>query len=114
MNSDERIARLERVSKLFARAGRREHRRVRTLEEKALTAEEKIDIIIDFQIATEERFARNEEQFARNEERFAQLAEAQTQTQKRLDDFIDAQTRTEKRLDAFIEALGRDRNGHSS
>ncbi|HXI25004.1 MAG TPA: hypothetical protein VNG71_14165 [Pyrinomonadaceae bacterium] len=93
MNSEERIARLERLTKLFARAGRRERRRIGTVEEK-------IDIIIDFQIANEERFARNEEQFARNEERFAQLAEAQTQTQKR--------------LDALMQAIERDRNGHSS
>jgi hypothetical protein len=93
MNSDEGIARLGRVSKLFARAGRRERKRVRTVEEKVLTAEKRIDIIIDFQIATEERFAQNEE-------RFAQLAEAQTQTQKR--------------LDALIQAIERDRNGHSS
>jgi hypothetical protein len=85
MNSEERIARLERLTKLFARAGRRERRRIGTVEEK-------IDIIIDFQIA-------NEERFARNEERFAQLAEAQAQTQKR--------------LDSLIEAIGRDRNGRS-
>jgi hypothetical protein len=78
MNSEERIARPERLTKLFARAGRRERRRLGT-------AEEKIDIIIDFQIA--------------NEERFAQLADAQNQTQKR--------------LDALIEAIKRDRNGHS-
>lgn len=86
MNSEERIARLERLTTLFARAGRRERRRIGTVEEK-------IDIIIDFQIA-------NEERFARNEERFAQLAEAQTQTQKR--------------LDALMQAIERDRNGHSS
>lgn len=85
MNSEERIARLERLTKLFARAGRRERRRIGSVEEK-------IDIIIDFQIA-------NEERFARNEERFAQLAEAQAESQKR--------------LDAFIEAIERDRNGHS-
>jgi hypothetical protein len=78
MNSEERIARLERLTKLFARAGRRERRRIGTVEEK-------IDIIIDFQIA--------------NEERFAQLAEAQAQTQKR--------------LDALIQVIERDRNGHS-
>jgi len=86
MDSEDRITRLERLTKLFARAGRRERHRIRT-------SEEKIDIIIDFQIA-------NEERFARNEERFAQLAEAQAQTQKR--------------LDSLIEAIERDRNGHSS
>ena len=110
MNSDERIARLERVSKLFARAGRRERRRIRTVEEKVMTAEEKIDIIIDFQIATEERFARNEE-------RFAELAQAQAQTDRRIDkrfeELAEAQAQTEKRLNAFIEAIERDRNGHS-
>jgi hypothetical protein len=85
MNSEERIARLERLTKLFARAGRRARRRIGTVEEK-------IDIIIDFQIA-------NEERFARNEERFAQLAEQGD--------------RSQKRLDALIEAMERDRNGHS-
>ena len=105
MDSEERIARRERVSKLFPRAGRRERRRVRTLEGKVLTAEEKIDIIIDFQIATEERFARNEE-------RFAELMEAQAQTERRFAEMADAQSQTQRRLDAFIEAIQRDRNGH--
>jgi len=86
MNSEDRIARLERLTKHFAPAGRRERRRIGTVEDK-------IDIIIDFQIA-------NEERFARNEERFAQLAEAQSQTQER--------------LGSLIEAIERDRNGRSS
>ena len=84
MNSEERIARLERLTKLFARAGRRERRRIGTVEEK-------IDIIIDFQIA-------NEERFATLTETIRQLAEQGNQTQRR--------------LDAFIEAIQRDRNGH--
>ena len=104
MDSEERIARLERVSKPFPRAGRRELRRVRTLEGK-VTTEEKIDIIIDFQIATEGRFARNEE-------RFAELMEAQAQTERRFAEMADAQSQTQRRLDAFIEAIQRDRNGH--
>jgi|ERR1041384_2139260 hypothetical protein len=107
MNSEERIARLERLTKLFARAGRRERRRIGTVEEK-------IDIIIDFQIANEERFARNEERFARNEERFAELAEARAETDKRFAELADAQSQTQKGLNAFIEAIERDRNGHSS
>jgi uncharacterized protein YigA (DUF484 family) len=86
MNSEERIARLERLTKLFARAGRRERRRIGTVEEK-------IDIIIDFQIA-------NEERFATLTETIRQLAEQGNQTQRR--------------LDALIEAIERDRNGHSS
>jgi hypothetical protein len=85
MNSEERIARLERLTKLFARAGRRERRRIGTVEEK-------IDIIIDFQIA-------NEERFATLTETIRQLAEQGNQTQKR--------------LDALIQVIERDRNGHS-
>ena len=85
MNSEERIARLERLTKLFARAGRRERRRIGTVAEK-------IDIIIDFQIA-------NEERFATLTETIRQLAEQGNQTQKR--------------LDALIQVIERDRNGHS-
>jgi hypothetical protein len=85
MNSEERIARLERLTKLFARAGRRERRRIGTVEEK-------IDIIIDFQIA-------NEERFATLTETIRQLAEQGNQIQKR--------------LDALIQVIERDRNGHS-
>jgi hypothetical protein len=99
MNSEERIARLERLTKLFACAGRRERRRIGTVEEK-------LDIIIDFQIANEERFARNEERFARNEERFER-------NEERFAQLAEAQTQTERRLEAFIEAVQRDRNGHS-
>lgn len=87
MTSEQRLDRLERIAKLFVRAGLRERRSRRELEDK-------IDIIVNYQIANEERFAKNEERFAKNEERFAknelrfarltetvtQLAEAQTRT----------------------------------
>ena len=100
MNSDDRIARLERLTKLFVRAGRRERQHRKTLEEK-------IDIIIDFQNANEERFARNEERFAKFDERFAKLTETVTH-------LAEAQTRTEKRLDSLIAVIEQDRNGHSA
>jgi hypothetical protein len=96
MNSEDRIARHERLTKLFARAGRRARRRIGSIEEK-------IDIIIDFQIATEERFARNEELRAKNEERFEELF---AKNEERF-------AKNEERFQALIEAIKRDRNGHS-
>ena len=66
MTSEERFDRLERIAKLFVRAGLRERRNRRELDEK-------INIIINSQIE-------NEERFARNEERFAQLADVLART----------------------------------
>ena len=107
MTSEQRLDRLERVAKLFVRAGLREWRNRRDLDEK-------INIIVNAQIANEDRFARNEERFAkneerfaRNEERFAKLAQSQTELAK-------AQTATEKRLDTLIEIVRQGRDGNPS
>jgi hypothetical protein len=99
MTSEERLDRLERIAKLFVRAGLRERRSRRELEAK-------LDIIVDYQMANEERFAKNEERFAKNEERFAKLTETVNQ-------LVEAQKRTDQRLDSLIKAIERDRNGHA-
>ena len=99
MTSEQRLDRLERIAKLFVRAGLRERRNRRELEDK-------INIIVDYQITNEERFAKNEERFAKNEERFARLTDTVNQ-------LAEAQSRTDKRLDSLIEIIERDRNGHS-
>lgn len=91
MTPEQRLDRLERIAKLFVRAGLRERSFRRELEAK-------LNIIVDYQIA-------NEERFAKNEERFATL----TDTVNRL---AQAQTGTEQRLDSLIKAIDRDRNGH--
>ena len=86
MSPEQRLDRLERIAKLFVRAGLRARHQAREHDEK-------INIIFNLQI-------QNEERFARNEERFAQLAESQAH--------ID------RRLDALIDIVLEGRNGNSS
>lgn len=93
---------------------------------------EKINIIIDAQIANEDRFARNEERFAtlaedlnRSHDELAErigqshneLAERVGQSHNELSqslaELAQAQIRTETRLNLLIEAINRDRNGNS-
>ncbi|MDX6694433.1 MAG: hypothetical protein QOF02_2036 [Blastocatellia bacterium] len=68
MTPEQRLDRLERIGKLFVRAGLRERSRMRETDDK-------IAIVIDMQM--------------KNEERFAQLAESQTRTDRRLDALIN-------------------------
>ena len=92
MTTEQRLERIERIAKLFVRAGLRERRNRRDLDDK-------INIIVNYQIHNEERFAKNEERFAKLTETVNQLAEAQTGT--------------DRRLDSLIELIERDRNGKS-
>ncbi len=86
MTHEQRLDRLERIAKLFVKAGLRARSQTREHDEK-------INMIFDLQI-------QNEERFARNEERFAQLAESQAHT--------------DRRLDALIDIVREGRNGNSS
>jgi hypothetical protein len=84
MTHEQRLDRLERIAKLFVKAGLRARTNMRRLDEK-------ISILIDAQIKGEDRSAeldekmkilieaqlRNEEGFVRSDERFAKF-EAQT------------------------------------
>src|SRR6267378_4996261 len=63
MTPEGRVERLERIAKLFARAGRRARTDLRQQDEK-------INILINLHMQNEELFARNEERFKKNEERF--------------------------------------------
>ena len=76
MTSEQRIDRLERIVKLFTKAGRRVRRELRENESK-------INYLIDLQM-------RNEEIQRRNDERFASLAESQTHTDARINTLIDS------------------------
>lgn len=68
MTPEARLDRLERIAKLFVTAGLRARGNMRDLDEK-------ISILVDAQIA--------------NEERFATLAESQRHTDQKLDVLID-------------------------
>ncbi|HYX28890.1 MAG TPA: hypothetical protein VE863_09995 [Pyrinomonadaceae bacterium] len=107
MTDEQRLDRLERIAKLFVRAGLRERRTRRGLEEK-------IDIIVDYQLANEERFAKNEDRFSRLTDVVNQLAQVQTRSEQRIDSLAEAQMRTEARLESFIAAVERDRHGSSN
>lgn len=72
MTPEQRLDRLERIAKLFAKAGLRARSQFR----------KQYEILMDAQM-------RNEERFARNEERFERLADSQIHTDQRLDALID-------------------------
>jgi hypothetical protein len=89
MTSEQRLDRLERIAKLFAKAGLRARSEFR----------KQYEILMDAQM-------RNEVRFERNEERFAKLTEAQTR-------LADSQIHTDQRLDALINIIRQGRNGNS-
>ncbi len=86
MMPEERLDRLERITKLMVKAGLRARQQMREQDQK-------IGILIDAQL--------------KNEERFGKLVEAQTR-------LIDPQTHTDQRLDALIDIIQKGRNGKSS
>lgn len=83
---EERLDRLERIAKLLVRAGLRARREMRQQDDK-------ITIMMDAQI--------------KNEERFAKLAQAQTE-------LAESQTETDRRFNALIDIVKQGRNGKSS
>ena len=90
MTPEQRLDRLERLAKLFARQGVRARSRFN----------QQYEILMDAQMRCEARFAQNEERFARNEERFARL--------------LDSQAGTDRRLNSLIEILRKGSNGNES
>ena len=72
MTPEQRLDRLERIAKLFARQGVRARSQF----------QKQYEILMDAQM-------RNEARFQENEKRFARLAESQIHTDQRLDALID-------------------------
>lgn len=102
MSPEERLNRLERIAKLFVRAGLRARENIRVQHENLTAQQEslreqhaKINILIDAQIKNEALF---NERFVRNEERF-------TRTEHAIDRLIAAQERTDAKLQALIDAI---------
>jgi hypothetical protein len=90
MTSEQRFDRLERIAKLFAKAGLRARSQF----------QKQYEILLDAQMRTEAKFERNEE-------RFAKLAEAQTR-------LAESQVHTDQRLDALIDIIREGRNGDAA
>jgi len=90
---EQRLDRLERIAKLFVKAGLRARANAREQDQK-------INIVIDWQV-------RNEERFAELNAAQVSLAEAQTR-------LADSQAHSDRRLDALIDIVREGRNGKSS
>lgn len=86
MTNEQRLDRMERIGKLFVKAGLRVRQQVHEHDDK-------INILINFQMQNEEKVARQGERISilqeLNEERFARLAESQANTNRKLDSLID-------------------------
>jgi hypothetical protein len=102
MTHEQRLDRLERIAKLFVKAGLRQRANLRRMDEK-------INILIDTQIKNEdgmaelrknmnemlkaqrrndERFAKTDERFARSDERFAKFESHTDETLKTLKELL--------------------------
>jgi hypothetical protein len=105
MTSEQRLDRLERIAKLFAKAGLRARNQLR----------QQYDILMDAQMRNEARFAQNEARFAQNEERFQRHEERLTRlsekTDRRFVELADSQARTDHSLAELIKIVTRGRNG---
>jgi tRNA uridine 5-carbamoylmethylation protein Kti12 len=107
MTSEQRLDRLERIAKLFVRAGLRERSNRRELDEK-------INIIVNAQIDNEERFAKLSSEITRSHNELAlSLSQSHNELAQSLNELAKAQTRTENRLDSLIDIVKQDRNGNS-
>lgn len=131
MTHEQRLDRLERIAKLFVKAGVRARANMRRLDEK-------IGILIDAQIKTEdqmkqmveaqrrndERFAKNDERFAKNDERFARMDERFAKSDERFakfderfvksdERFAKFESQTDQTLKILMEIMRELRNGDS-
>jgi hypothetical protein len=120
MTPEGRLDRIERIAKLFVKAGRRARSNMRDLDDK-------VNILINLHIQNEERFAKNEERFAKNEERFAkqdenikiligfqkQNEERFARTDERFVELAESQANSDRRINSLIDIIGEGRNGNS-
>ncbi len=93
MTPEQRLDRLERIAKLFVRAGLRARRNMRELDEK-------MNILIDAQIQNEERFAKFDKRFVKSDERFAKF-------EKRFAKFDERFVKSDKRFAKFEERFAK-------
>ena len=141
MTSEQRLDRLERIAKLFVRAGLRARRNMKEQDAK-------INIIINNQIEHDERFAKMSKSIEQTQKKLSQsiernsaelsqsiertsaelsrsigqthngLSQSIQQTRNELSESLNelakAQIHTSGRLDTLIEIVRRDRNGSSN
>ena len=103
MTLEQRMARAERILKMFVTTGRNYRKEFR----------EKVEILINAQIATEDQIKRTDEQIKKNSEQIEALTASQAKTEQALDRLAASQARTEDTLDRFLKGLSKGRNGSS-
>ena len=134
MTPEGRLDRIERIAKLFARAGRRARGDLRQQEEKInilinlhiqnqelfarneerfAKQDENIQALLEFQKRTDEIFRQNEERFARTDEIFRQNEERFARTDERFVELAESQANSDRRLNSLIDIIREDRNGTS-
>ena len=114
MTPEQRIDRAERMLILFVKAGRRGRSEWR---KESSDQAEKIDSLINAQIATEDQLKRTDEQIKRTDEQIKktgeQIAAFTARTDVALDRLAASQAKTEETLQRFINSLNKSRNGNS-
>jgi len=119
MTSEQSLDRLERIAKLFVRAGLRARRNMKDQNEK-------INIIINNQIEHDDRFAKMSQSIEQSRKELSHAIErshtelsqsldrSHTELSQSLNELAKAQIHTSGRLDALIEIVRWDRNGNSN
>ena len=125
MTLEQRIARAERMLKTFVRRGRKYRTEFRDSvniliamqmkdnedwRARKREMDERIKILINAQIATEEQIKSTDEQIKKTDEQIAALA---GKTEQALDRLSASQAKTEEALRRFINSLNKGRNGNS-
>ncbi len=114
MTPEARLDRLERIAKLFVKAGLRARRNMRDMDEK-------LNLLVSRQIQTDEKFARTQERFARNEAQYEErvarneerLAMLSQQTEQKFAKLAESQALTDRKLAELIDIIREGRNGNS-
>ena len=125
MTPEQRLDRLERIAKLFVKAGLRARHEGRHQDDK-------MNVLINLQIRNDEKFTQHEEKLAKQDEKFAdqnqklnilidfqirneeRLIVLQSQNEERFANLAESQVSTDRRLDALIDIIREGRNGDSS
>jgi hypothetical protein len=118
MTPEQRLDRLERIAKLFVRAGQRARRQMRDQTKEVNRLVNLQNHLVNLQIGNEHRFERSEEKLnilsEKTERTFAELANAQALSEQKITGLAQAQTVTEHKLSELIDIIRKGRNGDSS
>lgn len=105
MTLEKRMQRAERMLIMFANSGRRYRAEFRA-EHREMN--EKINILINAQIATDEQIKKTDEQIKRTDEQIEKLT---ARTNQQIEKLTANQAKTDEALRRFLNSLKKGRNG---